>query len=208
MDIGQQAAERYRTLAQGLGEQFGHRYGWMSKVARQLSVDPSYLKKILEGDRTSVGIDTIELAVRNVPIRWGYFRDAIVSSWKDYVGPDEAASASKVRVPGVTIRVRQPRWTEAIERAKALERDANLLAAKNEQLPLEDCLALARVVLSDPAVQAALEISRTKIGDRNSETYLAMKARELAEIILFSASAQPSWTSKSKATKRRRRKQR
>lgn len=66
-------AKRYRQLVNELGEAMGYRYGWKSKVARQLGVHPSYVSKVLAEEINDVGGDVLKRALDALDLDSSFF---------------------------------------------------------------------------------------------------------------------------------------
>lgn len=70
------AAERYATLVQQLAEEMDHKWGWKGAVAKRLGVSPAYISMIVNGQRSGIGIDSIEKAIKRLGIDRSYFYGA------------------------------------------------------------------------------------------------------------------------------------
>ena len=150
------AAARYRALAEGLGELYGKpRQGWKTRVAKRLGVSPSYLSRVLSGDRVSIGVDVIEEAVRRVPIARSYFAPSLVPGerpedvvWRDFVATDPAAADEPLSSEE---RTRSSyRWSRARELARMFMRTRRDSA--------QGVRAIAEEILRDPVVSAAVDV--------------------------------------------------
>ncbi len=159
---GKRATERYRQLIEGLGEQRGKPYGWMSEVARALGIDASHVKRILEGKR-GVGLETIEQAVQRVPIRRAYFNAEGDVDWRDFIAVAESGDAS-VESPWPTARMRAERFVASLREGKP-----DVQAAR----------AITEPILNNPVVRSALMLGAAKT-DREVIT----RANELTALLL------------------------
>lgn len=56
-------SERYVTLIKMLGASMGHRHGWRAEVARQLGIHGSYITRLLNGERVTVGREYVDRAI-------------------------------------------------------------------------------------------------------------------------------------------------
>lgn len=91
----ERAAARYVRLVQEIGRELGMRHGWKSEVARRLDVDQSYLSRLLSRERTSVGVEKIQQAVRRMRISHEYFygvKDPV--TYRDYIVRSEPPYAA------------------------------------------------------------------------------------------------------------------
>lgn len=68
-------ALRLRHLAEEIGKLYcdAPKYGWKTMVARRFGMDPSYMNRLLKGDRSTVGTDALDAAALAVPISREYF---------------------------------------------------------------------------------------------------------------------------------------
>lgn len=67
-------SERYALLVRQLGEDRGFLRGWKSEVAKILDVHPSYVAKVHSGERSVIGLDRIEHAIKELSLdpEWFY----------------------------------------------------------------------------------------------------------------------------------------
>lgn len=79
-------AARYIQLIRELAEEIGGER-WRSEAGRRLGVDSSYVSRLFDGERISVGNDAIERAISNMRINSQYFYGPIEPrSYRDYTG--------------------------------------------------------------------------------------------------------------------------
>lgn len=67
------AAERYALLVEQLAEEQAHAHGWKTHVARTLGVHPSYISRVVKGDRTGIGGAVIARAIAALNIDPRFF---------------------------------------------------------------------------------------------------------------------------------------
>jgi len=71
---GEIAAQQLAKLARHLLDRdTGREFGKLSRVARRLGINQSYLTKILSGERKSVGMETVEAVVQSCSVPRDYF---------------------------------------------------------------------------------------------------------------------------------------
>ncbi len=75
------ACQRYIELVCALGERYGHEYGWMSKVAQELGIAPSYVAKLFGAAKhdsalpRSIGVAVVDRAIERLGIPASWFSD-------------------------------------------------------------------------------------------------------------------------------------
>lgn len=76
---------RFKMLINQLADEHGRKYGWKSAVARQLSVRPSYVAKVLNDELGAIGEGIIDRACQSLGIMRTYFTgEAEPEHWRDY----------------------------------------------------------------------------------------------------------------------------
>jgi len=78
---------RYIELVNQLGDEFGKRYGWKAKVAKQLGVSRSYLSKLTKGDRHSVGAEIVSNALSSLRLDPTFFTAPAGEHYTKFVLP-------------------------------------------------------------------------------------------------------------------------
>jgi transcriptional regulator with XRE-family HTH domain len=67
------ASRRYLKVVETLGTSLNRRYGWQAEVARRLGVDRSLVSRLVNGERTSVGVEAQQRAVERLRLPGDYF---------------------------------------------------------------------------------------------------------------------------------------
>lgn len=117
LPITEQVAQRYLQLIEELGDEMKRVRGWKSEVSRRLGVDQSYISRLIDRERVSIGIDAVEEAVRRLRIRRDFFYDAAKPrTYHDYEdGHSYEAWSDFVRtVSGKTMRPLERKTLESV----------------------------------------------------------------------------------------------
>jgi len=87
---GDQATRRYKRLIRELADEHGApKHGWGVRVATRLGIDPSFLSRLVSGEKKIVGADSIDKAVHHLGIHRGYFEDPTDPvSYREYLGAE------------------------------------------------------------------------------------------------------------------------
>lgn len=177
---GQLAAFRLKKLARYLIEKDdGADFGKVSRAARRLGINQSYLTKILSGERASIGMDTIDAAVKSVPIRRVYFtRPSLKLALAHGGDGDHVDPADYLLEPGADDASENAREATNERWQVAARLAADFAAAIHRgDVPSEhDALTMASVVLGDPIVEAAQRVAQSgdAVATVNAATRLAL----------------------------------
>jgi transcriptional regulator with XRE-family HTH domain len=119
----ERAAARYVRLAEEIGREVGLKYGWPSEAARRLGVSQSYLSRLLSKERTSIGLDKVQRAIKRMHLSPDYFygprepasyhdymtgREPPYAAWAEFIAtevgrsmtPDERSTMATTRFHG------------------------------------------------------------------------------------------------------------
>jgi transcriptional regulator with XRE-family HTH domain len=129
--------QQYLRLIHNLGDDLGYARGWKQRVAKRLGITPSYLSKILVGERR-VGLDVAERAERALGLDPG--------SLVAFGMQDQSDAGSLPRSRGD--------HRSLLEIERLAERITHRFG-DTKQIDLADVHALARAILTLPMVEAA-----------------------------------------------------
>lgn len=91
-EVSELAASRYVLLLKELGAEMKYKRGWISEVAGRLEMDQGYLSRLLNLERTSIGIDLVARACANLNLKYDFFYGrAEPKSYKHFIGGHEDA---------------------------------------------------------------------------------------------------------------------
>lgn len=63
---------QYRALAEDLGKEYGHAFGWKRQVADRLGIGASHLSRILSGEKR-IGVELAQRAAERLRFDFAYF---------------------------------------------------------------------------------------------------------------------------------------
>lgn len=150
--------ERYALLIRQLGAELGNVRGWKKRVAERLGVHPSYVSRILSGEKLTIGPDVIDRACERLGLGADFFfvEQSAPPDYHDFLDAEREEVARETAREA--IREEAETWREAHAAAFAFLRTATTDLSPEGSVP--DAARLLEVVRRIPLVRAAMDLDR------------------------------------------------
>lgn len=157
--------ERYALLIRQLGSELGYVRGWKRRVADLLGVHPSYVSRILSGEKLKIGPEVIDRACERLALDSRFFFKELDGdpSYRDFLqGAEDAAQKGRAEADED-----RSAWLAAGDAAMNFLRVASASRGARDSVAAE-AVSVLRAAREIPIVQHILALEdATARGDRD-----------------------------------------